>query len=64
MRKWHYFNEDEELCKLAYYPILGPKVVNYKTACGRRVSLFLLYTEDKQQVNCLQCLHILNKLVE
>lgn len=59
--KWHYFNEEDKLC-IFINPVLQKQ--EFYTLCGRHPYNVKRHTEDKSQVDCLQCLTVLNTMTE
>uniref|UniRef100_A0A6M3K8S6 Uncharacterized protein n=1 Tax=viral metagenome TaxID=1070528 RepID=A0A6M3K8S6_9ZZZZ len=57
--KWHYFNENDGICKFESFPTKNK--ITYYTACGRKARKIRRHTEDKNKVDCLICLNFLNR---
>lgn len=57
--KWHYFNEEDGMCK--YKSLFPPYEVFLKTACNRDANWVIRHTEDKNSVDCINCLRNLNR---
>jgi len=55
--KWHYLNIRDEICCFEYWD--GRKSLT--SACGRNMITLKKHTEFKSRINCLQCLHIINR---
>lgn len=54
--KWHYFSELDDWC----YSHTAGGVKFYETFCGRDIKTVRRHTENKRQVDCLNCLRVLN----
>ena len=59
MPKWHYLNEEDEMCW--YRHKMLDVADELFTACHREAMTVHLHTEIKNQVTCLRCLKNLNR---
>ena len=61
-KKWHYMNEDDDMCWLKWQPFwTATPVKELFTACHRPASSALLTTDNKKDVTCMQCIRNLNR---
>lgn len=59
MTKWHYLNENDDMCKRGKDSTVFPS--GLATACNRDPLTMKRHTEEKSQVDCLVCLNMINQ---